>query len=70
MASIRLKKDLENRLDHLAAVTGRTKTYYILQLIEDHIDELEDRYIAEHRLETPGKRLTSQEMRGEIGLDS
>ncbi len=70
MASIRLKKELETRLDHLAAVTGRTKTYYILQLIEDHIDELEDRYIAEHRLETPGKRLRNQEMRAELGLDS
>lgn len=69
MASIRLKKELENRLDHLAAITGRTKTYYILQLIEDHIDELEDRYIAEHRLETPGQGLTSQEMRDELGLD-
>jgi len=70
MASIRLKKELENRLDHLAEVTGRTKTYYILQLIEDHIDELEDRYIAEHRLETPAQRLTSQEMRTELGLDN
>lgn len=69
MASIRLKKELENRLDHLAEVTGRTKTFYILQLIEDHIDELEDRYISEHRLETPGERITSQEMRAELGLD-
>lgn len=69
MASIRLKKELENRLDHLAEVTGRTKTFYILQLIEEHIDELEDRYIAEHRLETPTERLTSQKMREELGLD-
>ncbi len=69
MASIRLKKELENRLDHLAEVTGRTKTFYILQLIEGHIDELEDRYIAEHRLETPTERLTSQKMREELGLD-
>lgn len=69
MASIRLKKELESRLDHLAEVTGRTKTFYILQLIEEHIDELEDRYIAEHRLETPTERLTSQKMREELGLD-
>ena len=69
MASIRLKKERESRLDHLAKVTGRTKTFYILQLIEGHIDELEDRYIAEHRLETPTETLTSQKMREELGLD-
>jgi len=70
MASIRLNKELEDRLDHLAKVTGRTKTYYILQMIEEHIDELEDRYISENRLETPTDRLTSQEMREELGLEN
>ena len=50
MASLRLSQELENRLDHLAEITGRTKTFYIRQLIEEHIDELEDRYVAEARL--------------------
>ena len=53
----------------LATLTGRTKTFYIRQLIEDHIDELEDRYIAEHRLENPDERLTSQQVRQELGLE-
>jgi RHH-type rel operon transcriptional repressor/antitoxin RelB len=70
MASLRLDKDLENRLDHLAKMTGRTKTFYIRQLIEQHIDELEDRYIAESRLENPADRLTSKEMRKDLGLDN
>ena len=68
MASLRLNKELENRLDHLAQTTGRTKTFYIRQLIEDHIDELEDRYLAETRLENPAGRLTSKKMRRELGL--
>ena len=68
MATFRLNKELENRLDHLAQTTGRTKTFYIRQLIEDHIDELEDRYIAESRLEKPADRLTSKNMRQELGL--
>ncbi len=67
MASVRLNKELENRLDRLAQTTGRTKTFYIRQLIEDHIDELEDRYLAESRLEKPVDRLTSQKMRQELG---
>jgi RHH-type rel operon transcriptional repressor/antitoxin RelB len=66
MASLRLDKDPENRLDHLARMTGRTKTFYIRQLIEQHIDELEDRYIAESRLENPAARLTSKEMRQDL----
>ena len=70
MASLRLTKELENRLDHLAQTTGRTKTFYIRQLIEGHIDELEDRYIAESRLEHPADRLTSKKMRRELGLEN
>ena len=69
MASLRLSEELESRLDHLAASTGRTKTFYIRQLIEEHIDDLEDRYIAEQRLENPAKRLSSQEMRQKLDLD-
>ena len=68
MASLRLNKELENRLDRLAETTGRTKTFYIRQLIEDHIDELEDRYLAESRLENPAGRLTSKNMRQNLGL--
>jgi RHH-type transcriptional regulator, rel operon repressor / antitoxin RelB len=70
MATLRLSKELENRLNQLAEITGRTKTFYIRMLVEEHIDELEDRYIAEQRLETPAKHLTSQEMRQELGLEN
>ena len=70
MASLRLGEELESRLDHLAASTGRTKIFYIRQLIEEHIDEMEDRYISEQRLENPSKRLSSQEMRQKLGLDN
>ena len=70
MASFRLDKELETRLDHLAKITGRTKTFYIRQLIEDHIEELEDRYVAEYRLENPADRLSGKEMRQDLGLDS
>ena len=70
MASLRLNDDLENRLDHLAQMTGRTKTYYIRMLIEDHIDDLEDRFIAEQRLEKPAERLSSKQMRQKLGLEN
>ena len=70
MTSFRLDKELETRLTRLAEITGRTKTFYIRQLIEDHIDALEDRYIAEYRLENPAERLSGKDMRQELGLDN
>jgi RHH-type transcriptional regulator, rel operon repressor / antitoxin RelB len=44
--SIRLKKDLEARLEQLARVTGRSKSYYVNQALEDHIRQLEDRFVS------------------------
>lgn len=51
--TVRLGKDIEQRLEQLARLTGRTKTYYIRQALEEKLDELEDLYTAEHRLEQP-----------------
>jgi RHH-type transcriptional regulator, rel operon repressor / antitoxin RelB len=51
MLAIRLPKNLENRLENMAKRTGRTKTYYARQAIVEHMDDLEDRYLAESRLE-------------------
>jgi RHH-type rel operon transcriptional repressor/antitoxin RelB len=48
--SIRLPEELSVRLEKLARRTGRTKTYYVVEAIHDHLEELEDLYIAEKRL--------------------
>ena len=42
---------MESRLDALAKLTGRSKTYYIREAILEHLDDLEDLYLAEKRLE-------------------
>ena len=47
MLAIRLSAALEKRLDKLAKRTGRTKTFYVRQAIEEHLGDLEDLYIAE-----------------------
>ena len=51
MLSIRLPEKIEKRLGRLAKRTGRTKTYYAREAILQHLDELEDIYLAERRLE-------------------
>lgn len=50
MLAIRLPAEIEARLTNLAKVTGRTKSFYARQAILRHLDELEDRYVAEQRL--------------------
>ncbi len=44
--TIRLATTTEERLDQLAALTGRTKAFYLRELIEKGLDELEDFYLA------------------------
>lgn len=42
--TVRLGESVEKRLDQLAKLTGRTKTYYIRQALVEKLDELEDLY--------------------------
>ena len=50
MLAIRLPAEVENRLDALAKATGRTKTFYAREAILEHLDDLEDLYLAEREL--------------------
>lgn len=49
--SIRLAPETEQRLDNLAALTGRTKAYYLREIIERGIGDMEDYYLAAETLE-------------------
>lgn len=50
MLAIRLPQEIENRLEALAASTGRTKSFYVREAIIEHLDDLEDLYLAEREL--------------------
>jgi len=49
--SIRLAPELSNRLDQLALKTGRTKAFYLREIIEGGIAEIEEYYLAAETLE-------------------
>jgi RHH-type rel operon transcriptional repressor/antitoxin RelB len=51
MLAIRLPQSIEKRLEKLARRTGRTKTFYVREAILQHLEDLEDVYLAETRLE-------------------
>jgi RHH-type rel operon transcriptional repressor/antitoxin RelB len=61
-------KDLEKRLDDLAKRTGRTKSYYARQAIVEHLEDLEDYYLAESRRDEPGENVPIERLMDEVGM--
>lgn len=70
--SIRLPSDVEARLNNLAALTGRSKTYYATEAIIEHLEDLEDLYLAEQRLielrAGRSRAYTLEEVERDLGL--
>lgn len=67
MLSVRLPEDIDKMLDSLAKKTGRTKSYYAKEAIEEHLEKLEDIYLSLHRLEKPEKIWSLEDL--EKGID-
>lgn len=71
--SLRLPPDVTERLQHLADVTGRTKSFYMIEAIREHLGDLEDLYLAEQRLAANRAGLsatvTLDEVERELGLE-
>jgi RHH-type transcriptional regulator, rel operon repressor / antitoxin RelB len=68
MLAIRLPKDIEDRLEALARKTGRSKSYYVREAILEHLDDLEDYYLAVARLEENLPGLPLDEVERQLGL--
>jgi RHH-type rel operon transcriptional repressor/antitoxin RelB len=71
--SIRLSPDIEERLDALAKKTGRTKAFYIREMIEGNIADMEDYYLAGKTMERvrSGKEKihSAASVREQLGLE-
>ncbi|AWR87708.1 type II toxin-antitoxin system RelB family antitoxin [Meiothermus taiwanensis] len=68
MLAIRLPKEIEERLEALARKTGRSKSYYVRQAILEHLDDLEDYYLAVERLEQKLPGIPLDEVERRLGL--
>ena len=72
--SIRLPHEIEKRLENLSAQTGRRKSFYVKEAILEHLDDIEDIYLAEKRLERirSGRTQTVpiQEVMKRYGMDN
>lgn len=68
MLAIRLDPEVEKRMEELAKKTGRTKTFYAREAILEHLEDMEDYYLAVESAQNPGKLYTSHEAKRELGL--
>jgi len=71
--SFRLDKDLAARLDRLVRLTGRSKSFYVKQAIEEQIADLEDLFLARRTAQrvADGREgtVTLEEMERDLGLE-
>lgn len=71
--SIRLAPETEKRLDFLALQTGRSKAFYLREMIERGLEDMEDYYLAADVLERvrrgTEKVYSSDDVRNALNLD-
>jgi len=66
---VRISRALDERLDALAAKTGRRKSYYASKAIERYLEDLEDYHDAKEALKKSKRTYTLAEAARKLGLD-
>ena len=67
--TVRLPDELAKRLERLASTTKRSKTSYIVEALERHLDESEDLELALSRFRDPDAEwIEHGDVRKELGL--
>jgi RHH-type rel operon transcriptional repressor/antitoxin RelB len=73
MLAIRLPEEIEARLENLAKLTGRTKTFYAREAILEYLEDMEDLYEAEQRVADikagRGKTIPLEEVMKQYGME-
>ena len=68
MIAVRLPPEVERRLEKLARKTRRSKTFYVREAILQHLEDLEDYYLAVQRLEENLPGVPLEEVERRLGL--
>mgnify|MGYP001045655193 FL=1 len=71
--TVRLTPDMDSRLNKLAKATGRSKTFYLKEIVHRSLDDIEDYYLAADAqaniLCEAEPMFDLDEIRTELGLD-
>jgi len=67
--TVRLPDDIAERLDNLARASKRSKTWFIIEALERHLEECEDLELALSRFRDPDVEwVEHDDVRRELGL--
>jgi RHH-type rel operon transcriptional repressor/antitoxin RelB len=69
MFSVRLDPNLEKRLEKLSKKTGRSKSHYAKQAIQEFLDDREDYLAAIAVLERNEPTMSLENLRKKLGLE-
>ncbi len=71
MISVRLPEEMEARIDRLAKVTKRPKSFFIREALANYLEDMEDYYEALKRQKDNERNLISiEELERALGLQS
>lgn len=68
MITVELDPEIEKRLDSLAKETGRSKSFYLREALQKHLDDLEDYYLGMLARENTERTYSSDKAKRELGL--
>lgn len=68
MVTVRLDPELEARLDELAEATGRSKSFYVREALQEFLDDRADYLLAISLLEKDEPTIGLEELRQALGV--
>ena len=68
--AVRLNKELHQRLSDLATQTGRSKSFYVKRALAQYMEDMEDTYLAIDRIENSEGRVSMEEAKRILDVDS
>jgi predicted DNA-binding protein len=69
MAAIQIPDELAEQIEQAAQRAGETRDDFLREAVQSRLDDLEDIAVAADRLKNPGKRLTLEQVKRDLGLD-
>ncbi len=71
MLSVRLDKEMQEKLDNLSKATRRPKSFFVKEALKSYLDDLSDLYEAEKRSNDKNRNLISvKELEKALGLQA
>jgi len=67
MTSVRLPENIDTQLEHLCAITKRSKSFYIKEALTRYMEDMSDYFVALDRISRPNRKfLTTKELLKEL----